>query len=93
MNRDLYKTLVEWRMSLIRKPLLMKGARQTGKTWLLKEFGKREFNNLVYCNFEEETSYEPMLAKAPSSVTRTHRMRAESSSSNRASGNAAREFP
>lgn len=61
MNRDLYKTLVEWRISLIRKPLLMKGARQTGKTWLLKEFGKREFNNLVYCNFEEEPLLEDIF--------------------------------
>ncbi len=38
--------------SKIRKPLIIKGARQVGKTWLMKEFGKQEFQNVAYLNFE-----------------------------------------
>ena len=53
MERDGLSELNKWKNSLYRKPLIMRGARQTGKTWLLKEFGKRTFNNLVYVNFEE----------------------------------------
>ncbi len=53
MKRELYKDLIKWKESGRRKPLLLQGARQVGKTWLLKEFGKNEFSNLVYVNFEE----------------------------------------
>lgn len=54
MKRDIYKKLQAWKISLKRKPLLLQGARQTGKTYLLKEFGLREYKNVVYCNFEED---------------------------------------
>lgn len=54
MNRDIYKDLLEWKRSPRRKPLLLKGARQTGKTYLLKDFGKKEYENLFYFNFEED---------------------------------------
>jgi predicted AAA+ superfamily ATPase len=54
MERTIYQKLMTWKTSPNRKPLCLMGARQTGKTWILKEFGKREFANLVYCNFEEE---------------------------------------
>ncbi|OGH57830.1 MAG: hypothetical protein A3G34_08230 [Candidatus Lindowbacteria bacterium RIFCSPLOWO2_12_FULL_62_27] len=55
MQRDIYRELVEWRKSRRRKPLIMKGARQVGKTWILKEFGGKEYRNLVYLNFEEDS--------------------------------------
>ena len=61
MNRDIYKALNEWRKAIIRKPLLLEGARQTGKTWLLKEFGRKEFKQIVYCNFEEEPLLEEIF--------------------------------
>lgn len=61
MKRDVYKILTEWRNALVRKPLLLKGARQTGKTWLLKEFGRQEFRQTVYCNFEEEPRLEDLF--------------------------------
>jgi predicted AAA+ superfamily ATPase len=61
MKRDIYKTLNGWRNSIVRKPLLVKGARQTGKTWLLKEFGRLEFKQMVYCNFEEEPLLEDLF--------------------------------
>ena len=41
MKRDLYASLLKWKSSSRRKPLLLRGARQTGKTFLLKEFGRR----------------------------------------------------
>lgn len=52
MKRDLYKSLVNWKNSSHRKPLILQGARQVGKTWLMKEFGKNEFEQVVYLNFE-----------------------------------------
>jgi len=54
MKRDIYKKLLEWKSSSRRKPLLLKGARQVGKTYILKEFGEQEYSNVVYLNFEEE---------------------------------------
>lgn len=44
--------LVKWKDKKNRKPLIIKGARQVGKTWLMKEFGKRYFENVIYINFE-----------------------------------------
>ena len=54
MERDIYNDLLTWKSSSRRKPLLLQGARQTGKTFILKEFGRNEYENLVYCNFEED---------------------------------------
>ncbi len=53
MKRDIYKELLAWKLSSRRKPLLLQGARQTGKTFILKEFGRHEYENVLYCNFEE----------------------------------------
>ena len=52
MKRDLYESLVNWKNAPTRKPLILQGARQVGKTWLMKEFGKNEFEQVVYLNFE-----------------------------------------
>ena len=46
------KSLVKWKTAPRRKPLILKGARQVGKTWLMKEFGRRYFQNIVYINFD-----------------------------------------
>jgi uncharacterized protein len=54
MKRDIYNKLLEWKSSPERKPLLVKGARQVGKTYILKEFGTREYSYVAYLNFEEE---------------------------------------
>ena len=53
MKRDLYKQLLRWKGDPARQPLLVQGARQVGKTYLLKEFGAQEFKNCCYINFEE----------------------------------------
>ena len=54
MKRDIYEKLVAWKKSPARKPLILKGARQVGKTFILNEFGKREFDHVAYFNFEED---------------------------------------
>jgi len=62
MNRNAYKELLEWKASPRRKPLIMYGARQVGKTWLLKEFGKNEYKNTLYLNFEAESEVQKYFA-------------------------------
>ncbi len=52
MIRHIYQDLLNWKNSSTRKPLILQGARQVGKTWLMKEFGKREFEQVAYLNFE-----------------------------------------
>ena len=52
MKRLAMKQLLEWKESKNRKPLIIRGARQVGKTWLMKEFGNSHFDNLAYINFE-----------------------------------------
>ncbi|MBL6991697.1 MAG: ATP-binding protein [Bacteriovoracaceae bacterium] len=53
MKRDIYKELLKWKKSPRRKPLILRGARQTGKTYILKEFGAKEYESCHYFNFEE----------------------------------------
>lgn len=56
MERFAMDRLAEWKVSKNRKPLIIGGARQVGKTWLLKEFGRRYFTNTVYINFDRDRS-------------------------------------
>jgi predicted AAA+ superfamily ATPase len=56
MERKAVATLINWKNSKNRKPLLIYGARQVGKTWLMKQLGEKEFENTVYVNFEKEIS-------------------------------------
>ena len=54
MERFITKKLVEWKNSKDRKPLILKGARQVGKTYILKEFGKNNYENIAYFNFDHD---------------------------------------
>ena len=54
IEREIFPKLLDWKKSQYRKPLILQGARQVGKTWLLKAFGKQEFENLAYFNFDEQ---------------------------------------
>jgi len=54
MYRTAIEDLKKWRLTQNRKPLIVQGARQVGKTWLIQEFGKTEFEKVVYVNFERE---------------------------------------
>lgn len=57
MERLLLKKLLKWKESPYRKPLILKGVRQVWKTWILKEFGKRYYENTAYFNFDENEEY------------------------------------
>lgn len=52
MIRKEYASLINWKNKKIRKPLMVLGVRQCGKTYLIKEFGKQEFEDMAYCNFD-----------------------------------------
>ena len=54
MERTLIEKLHNWKDKSDRKPLILRGARQVGKTWLLKDFGKRFFKEICYINFEQK---------------------------------------
>ena len=56
MERLAYKKLIEWKKSNNRKPLIINGARQVGKTWLLKVFGSKEYESVAYINCDEDES-------------------------------------
>lgn len=56
MNRFFWNELLAWKNQPSRKPLLLQGARQVGKTWILKEFGRREFDHLVLLDFAKDKS-------------------------------------
>ncbi len=56
MYRNAIQNLIDWKDSPDRKPLILKGARQVGKTWLMKTFGQNHYDRYVYFNFDEEES-------------------------------------
>ncbi|MDR1042971.1 MAG: AAA family ATPase, partial [Clostridiales Family XIII bacterium] len=53
MKRIFDEKLLQWKASPNRKPLIMRGVRQCGKTWSLKAFGAAAYENAVYINFDE----------------------------------------
>ncbi|MDR1582102.1 MAG: AAA family ATPase, partial [Prevotellaceae bacterium] len=52
MYRENIKLLIQWKLNIKRKPLIFYGARQVGKTYLIQEFGKSEYRQMLYINFE-----------------------------------------
>ncbi|MBE9581019.1 MAG: ATP-binding protein [Proteobacteria bacterium] len=58
MKRDIYRKMLEWKSSKRRKPLLLRGARQVGKTYILQKFGREEYENVAYFNFEENPALD-----------------------------------
>jgi len=61
MKRHGMVKLVEWKNSPVRKPLIIRGARQVGKTWLMKEFGRIHFKQTVYLNFEKNNRLQTLF--------------------------------
>lgn len=55
MKRDIYNELCQWKSSLNRKPLILMGARQVGKTTILKKFAENEYSSSIYLNFEKNS--------------------------------------
>lgn len=62
MERSIMKDLVAWKNRADRKPLILLGARQIGKTYILKEFGKREFKNVAYINCDNNAMVQDLFA-------------------------------
>ena len=65
MERTCMAELVAWKGRSGRKPLIVKGARQTGKTWLVKEFGRRQFADTVTIDFMLDESYNTRSSSWP----------------------------
>jgi len=62
MERKAMKGLKDWKFRSNRKPLIIRGSRQVGKTWLMKEFGKNEYSQIAYVNFESSKSLNTLFA-------------------------------
>ncbi len=54
---------MDWKSDRRRKPLLLQGARQTGKTYIVKAFARNEYDNVMYCNFEEEPGLDQFFQR------------------------------
>ncbi len=61
MKRNAIEVLLKWKNDEERKPMVLKGARQVGKTWLMKEFGRSYYENYVYFNFDEEDELQSIF--------------------------------
>jgi predicted AAA+ superfamily ATPase len=61
MKRTAMQHLISWKEKPARKPLLIRGARQVGKTWLMQEFGKNEYEQTVYVNFERTKMFQALF--------------------------------
>lgn len=61
MQRSAFNQLCHWKNTFQRKPLIIRGARQVGKTWLMKEFGRREYEKCLYINFDNNTRMQHLF--------------------------------
>lgn len=62
MYRVAIENLYKWKESKRRKPLIIEGARQVGKTWLMKEFGEKAYAHAVYINFDSNSRMAELFA-------------------------------
>lgn len=62
MERIAMESLYKWKESRRRKPLIIEGARQVGKTWLMREFGSRAYADTVYINFDSNSQMAELFA-------------------------------
>ena len=63
MYRNKMQDLIKWKDNKNRKPLIIRGARQVGKTWLMKEFGKNYYKKCAYVNFDSNTRMKELFSK------------------------------
>lgn len=61
MYREIIKDLIKWKDRTNRKPLLLTGVRQCGKTYIVEKFANENFKNYVYVNFEETKNYSAIF--------------------------------
>ena len=62
MYRNQIEKLIKWKDNKNKKPLIIRGARQVGKTWLMKEFWERYYKNFAYINFDRNTRMEQIFS-------------------------------
>lgn len=62
MYRIAIEKLLKWKQNKRRKPLIIEGARQVGKTWLMKEFGRQEYKDTIYINFDSNSRMAELFA-------------------------------
>ncbi len=65
MDRDVAEILVEWKDSESRKPLIVRGARQIGKTWIVRELGRDHFKSFVEIDFEQSPDLKTIFDTRP----------------------------
>lgn len=63
MERESYQKLLKWKESSLRKPLVLRGARQVGKTYILMDFARREYLDYVYLNFDENPHFASFFSE------------------------------
>lgn len=63
MKRQIFEHLQTWKQNKARKPLILKGARQVGKTYILKHFGQLEYENVAYFNFENSPQLHELFSR------------------------------
>lgn len=68
LKRDVLDTMIAWKTKRNRKPMLLQGARQVGKTWLLKKLGKQVFDNCVIVNIDREPVIADILEHVPENM-------------------------
>lgn len=61
MERKLISKLEQWKNKIKRKPLIIQGARQVGKTWIMREFGSRYFDDTIYINFDNNETMKKVF--------------------------------
>ena len=61
MRRYIMDKLIDWKNRTNRKPLILKGARQVGKTYILKEFGEENYENIAYFNFDHDEALKELF--------------------------------
>jgi len=62
MYRNQIEKLIKWKKNKNKKPLIIRGARQVGKTWLMREFGEKNYKNFAYINFDRNTRMEQLFS-------------------------------
>lgn len=63
MYRNITNALIEWKNKTNRKPLILAGARQVGKTYILKKFGEQEFQNVAYINCDDNERVKDLFSQ------------------------------
>ena len=77
MRRNAMQQLYDWKEKSTRKPLIIRGARQVGKTWLMKEFAATAYKQFAYINFEDNEVMKEVFQKDFDIIERKLRWRAD----------------